>query len=143
MPKLMGVSKKTLTEDNEIFLFDDEVEPILQVLCGKTLEVAQMEVLQEEEIKEMQRQQENFKTMMNNDDAETKKMEEAERKRLEAYEAKKNIERNRKKARIKAHEKLVCRNIAKSYLRDVKPNGFVYLKDIRFFRDNFREVTMY
>jgi hypothetical protein len=81
--------------------------------------------------------------MMNNDDAETKKMEEAERKRLEAYEAKKNIERNRKKARIKAHEKLVCRNIAKSYLRDVKPNGFVYLKDISFFRDNFREVTMY
>jgi hypothetical protein len=53
MPRLMGVSKKTLTEDNEIFLFEDEVEPILQVLCGKTLEVAQMEVLQEEEIREM------------------------------------------------------------------------------------------
>lgn len=45
MPRLVGVSKKTLTEDNEIFLFEDEAEPILQVLCGKTLEVAQMEVL--------------------------------------------------------------------------------------------------
>jgi hypothetical protein len=29
MSKLMGVSVKTLTEDNELFLFDDEVEPIL------------------------------------------------------------------------------------------------------------------
>ena len=56
MAKLLGVSKKTLTEDNEIFLFEDEVEPILSVLCGKTLEIARMEVLQEEEIAEMKRQ---------------------------------------------------------------------------------------
>ena len=55
MPKIMGVSKKTLVEDNELFLFEDEVEPILSVLCGKTLEVARMEVLQEEEIQEMKR----------------------------------------------------------------------------------------
>lgn len=53
MPRVLGVSKKTLTEDNELFLFDDESEPILQVLCGKTLEVSRMEVLQEEELKEM------------------------------------------------------------------------------------------
>ena len=45
MPRLMGVAKKTLVEDNEIFIFDDEVSPILQVLCGKTLEISQMEVL--------------------------------------------------------------------------------------------------
>ena len=45
MPVIKGVSKKTLTEDNELFLFEDEVEPILSVLCGKTLEIARMEVL--------------------------------------------------------------------------------------------------
>jgi hypothetical protein len=45
MPKLIGVSKKTLVEDNELFLFEDEVEPILSVLCGKTLEIARLEVL--------------------------------------------------------------------------------------------------
>ena len=52
-PGITGVSKKTLIEDNELFLFDDEVEPILSVLCGKTLEIARMEVLQEEELAEM------------------------------------------------------------------------------------------
>jgi hypothetical protein len=57
MPKLIGVSKKTLVEDNELFLFEDEVEPILSVLCGKTLEIARLEVLQEEELAEMKRQQ--------------------------------------------------------------------------------------
>lgn len=53
----MGVSKKTLVEDNEIFLFNDEVEPLLSVLCGKTLEQARMEVLEEEELAEMKRKQ--------------------------------------------------------------------------------------
>ena len=55
MRKLRGVTKKTLVEDNELFLFDDEVEPLLAVLCGKTLEGARMEVLEEEELAEMKR----------------------------------------------------------------------------------------
>jgi len=133
MARIMGVSKKTLTEDNELFLFEDEVEPILQVLCGKTLEVALMEVLQEEEIREMKHQQDNFHKMTVNDNAEIKKMEDLEKKRLDAHEAKKNIERARKNARRQAHEKIVCRTIAKQYLRDVKPNSYVLLKDLCFF----------
>jgi hypothetical protein len=31
---------KTLTEDNELFLFNDACEPILSVLCGKALELS-------------------------------------------------------------------------------------------------------
>ena len=49
IPLKRGVDKKTLVEDNELFRFDKEVEPILSVLCGKTLEFARMEVLEEEE----------------------------------------------------------------------------------------------
>ncbi len=78
MPKLIGVSKKTLVEDNELFLFEDEVEPILSVLCGKTLEIARLEVLQEEELAEMKRQQQTFSSMRKNEESEIKKMEEAE-----------------------------------------------------------------
>ena len=44
-------------------MFEDEVEPILSVLCGKTLEIARMEVLQEEELAEMGRQQESYAKM--------------------------------------------------------------------------------
>ena len=54
MPRKRGVDKKTLTEDNEfIFTFDIDVQPILSVLCGKTLEHARMEVLEECELQEM------------------------------------------------------------------------------------------
>jgi hypothetical protein len=56
MAKKGGVDKKCLTEDNELFLFDDEVQPILECLCGKTLELSRMEVLEEEELREMKEQ---------------------------------------------------------------------------------------
>ena len=79
MPQKKGVSKKTLVEDNELFLFDDEAEPILSVLCGKTLEIARMEVLQEEELNEMKRQQNTYANLQKNEDSEIRKMEEAEK----------------------------------------------------------------
>lgn len=36
--------------DAELFDFDEEVEPMLNVLCSKTLEQARMEVLEETEL---------------------------------------------------------------------------------------------
>lgn len=42
------------------FDFDEEVEPMLNVLLLKTLEQAQMEVLEEEELKIMREQQRAF-----------------------------------------------------------------------------------
>jgi hypothetical protein len=51
-----GVDAKTLVEDNELFRFEKDVEPILAVLCGKTLELARMEVLEEEELRVMRSQ---------------------------------------------------------------------------------------
>jgi hypothetical protein len=53
MPVKTGVDKSTLVEDNELFDFEDEVRPILTVLCGKTLETARLEVLEEEELNTM------------------------------------------------------------------------------------------
>jgi hypothetical protein len=75
MPKKTGHTIKTLVEDNELFIFDEEVEPILSVLCGKTLEIARMEVLEEEELKEMSKQQEQFSHLANMERSDISKME--------------------------------------------------------------------
>jgi hypothetical protein len=40
-------------EDYELFDFDAEIEPMLNVLCSKTLEQARMMVLEEEELRIM------------------------------------------------------------------------------------------
>lgn len=142
MPRLMGVSKKTLVEDNELFLFEDEVEPILSVLCGKTLEVARMEVLQEEEIFEMKRQQTNFQNLQETENDEIRKMEELEEKKLAAYEAKKSLEKSRRDAKKIAHQKVVCRALSKQFNRDIKLKSFVYLKDVGYFSDRFKEQIL-
>ena len=66
---------KTLVEDNELFIFDNDVEPILSVLCGKTLEQARMEVLEEEELRVMKEQQKHYEDVRNAEIMETQRME--------------------------------------------------------------------
>lgn len=85
MPQLLGKSRKTLVEDNEIFIFEDEVLPILSVLCGKTLEIARMEVLQEEELKKMAEEQKLFERLQEQEDAIISEMEQDEKNRLNDF----------------------------------------------------------
>lgn len=113
MVKIKGVSKKTLVEDNELFLFDDEVEPILSVLCGKTLEQARMEVLEEEELATMKREQTKYQEMDEREAFDVKTLEDQERYRLEEYQKKKLLEKGRRMEKKRAHEKIVCRQISK------------------------------
>lgn len=96
MPQVRGVSMKTLVEDNELFLFEDEVEPLLSVLCGKTLEQARMEVLEEEELAEMKRKQAQLENLNKLEAADIKRLEEEEAFRLKTHEAKKNLQRQKK-----------------------------------------------
>jgi hypothetical protein len=48
------------TSAGDLFDFDFEVEPILEVLVGKVLEQGLMEVLEEEELAAMRAHQEHF-----------------------------------------------------------------------------------
>ena len=47
-------------QDDELFDFDAEVEPMLNVLCMKTLEQARMEVLEENELTIMKKQKKAY-----------------------------------------------------------------------------------
>mmetsp|Transcript_20521 Transcript_20521/g.68717 ORF Transcript_20521/g.68717 Transcript_20521/m.68717 type:complete len:224 (+) Transcript_20521:411-1082(+) len=60
IPKKTGIDRETQIFEGELFDFDFEVEPILQVIVGKTLEQSLMEVLEEEELKNMRAHQEEF-----------------------------------------------------------------------------------
>jgi hypothetical protein len=93
MPQLRGKNAKTLVEDNELFLFDDEVEPLLSVLCGKTMEQARMEVLEEEELAEMKRKQDQLSNLNKLEEQDIKRLEEEEAFRLKTHEAKKSLQK--------------------------------------------------
>jgi len=137
MPRKRGVDKKTLVEDNELFLFDDEVEPILSVLCGKTLEVSRMEVLEEEELREMTEQQDHYKRMLAAEVTDIERMEATEKKRLADFEKLKTNMRDKKKNKQLAHRKVVARTMAKNYLSFLRENTYKHLTDVGFYTSTF------
>lgn len=55
IPKKTGIDKITQIEDYDLFDFDDEVQPILNVLLSKTVEQAILEVEEETELDEIRR----------------------------------------------------------------------------------------
>ena len=138
IPVKRGVDKKTLVQDNELFKFDREVEPILSVLCGKTLEFARMEVLEEEELRVMKSQQQHFNELNKTELSDAQRMEQMEQRKLQEFERKKALERERKKNKIAAHRKVCARTLAKQYMSTVSKCSFQYLKDVGYFVEPFQ-----
>jgi len=83
MPQKTGEDRETQIWDGELFNFDYEVEPILQVLIGKTLENGRMEVLEEEELRVMKEEQKRYDELRYAEMAEAQRMEAEERRKLE------------------------------------------------------------
>merc|ERR1719453_129068 len=65
IPSKTGHDMATQIEPGDLFDFDMEVVPILEVLVGKTLEVSMMEVMEEEELATIRMHQENFEQTRN------------------------------------------------------------------------------
>ena len=69
-------------------------------------------------------------------------MEELEQKKLDAYEAKKSLEKSRREAKKVAHQKVVSRSVAKTFNQGLKFNTLTLLKDIGYFSDPFKEEVL-
>jgi hypothetical protein len=55
VPKKTGIDKITQIEDYDLFDYDVEVQPILNVLLNKTIEQATLEVEEEHELEEIRK----------------------------------------------------------------------------------------
>lgn len=69
--------------DFQLFDFDIEVKPILEVLVGKTVEQALLEVMEEEELANLRSQQRAFEELRNAELVEQQRLEEQERRHRE------------------------------------------------------------
>lgn len=67
----------------QLFDFDVEVLPVLEVLIGKTLEQALLEVMEEEELANLREQQRTYEEMRNAENMEQERLEEQERRHKE------------------------------------------------------------
>lgn len=83
VPAKIGVDCATEILDGELFDFDTEVEPILESLVGRAVEQGLLEVMHEEELADLRRQQQEFLTVREQERAELRRLE-AEEVRLQA-----------------------------------------------------------
>ena len=65
-------------------------------------------------------------------------MEQMEARKVQEFERRKALERERKKNKVAAHRKICARNIAKGYMNTVSKCAFNYLSDVGYFVDTFK-----
>jgi len=75
--------------------------------------------------------------MRANEEKDISKLEQDEKKRLEAFQAKKTLERSKRESKKVAHKKVVSRVIGKDFMSQMKGNTLTFLRDVGMFRDRF------
>merc|ERR1719420_1963336 len=135
MPAKVGVDIETQIEEGELFDFDREVEPVLEVLVGKTLEQSMMEVLEEEELESISRHQEEFEQLRNAELLEVQRMEAAEKRRADELERRMQQQRAQKEQDVSVMCKVASRNITFDYLGGLKEKAMKQLLDAGVFQD--------
>ena len=122
-----GEDASTQIEKGELFDFDEEVEPIVNVLTFKTLEEARMEVLEEEEIKMMKQQMQDFEKVRNRELEIVQKLE-MQTIRKEEEKNRRNEEREIRKNMAKTYQKkLISCVFSKSYLKNLRTSALTTL----------------
>ncbi|XP_014744088.1 PREDICTED: radial spoke head protein 3 homolog [Sturnus vulgaris] len=135
IPAKTGKDVATQIEEGELFDFDIEVKPILEVLVGKTVEQALLEVMEEEELAQLWSHQRAFAELRNAEFAELQRLEEQDRRIREEKERRRleHLEKLRKQK--ETAEKIAARAFAQRYLADLIPSVFNNLHESGFFYD--------
>ncbi|CAG2234050.1 radial spoke head protein 3 homolog B-like [Mytilus galloprovincialis] len=135
VPAKTGVDIMTQILDGDLFDFDIEVKPILEVLVGKTVEQALLEVMEEEELSNLRSQQRAFEELRNAELVEQQRLEEQERRHREEKERRMRQQREIAKKEKETSDKIAARAFAQSYLADLVPTVFGTLSDNGYFYD--------
>ncbi|XP_032511545.2 radial spoke head protein 3 homolog [Danaus plexippus] len=129
VPAKTGADASTQIYPGDLFDFDLEVQPILEVLVGKTTEQALAEVAQEEELATLREQQRRYRELR---DAEL-----AERQRLAAQDERLQKEKERRIAEARAaavsgreaRSRVAAAALVHGYVADLLPAVLAGLRD--------------
>lgn len=143
VPAKSGTDAATQIEEGELFDFDTEVEPLLEVLVGKVLEQALCEVLEEEELEAMRQHQQHFEAIRAAELVAAQRLEAAERRKMEEKERRLKQERERNERERAVRAKVAACAFARGYLGGIVKNVFQQLQDTGYFYDPVeREVEL-
>lgn len=128
-----GENKETEIKDGDLFSFDKEVMPLVAVIMSKTLELARKEVLEEEEIAEMIRQQNHFNKLTQEERANNARHEEEESKRIAKIKETREAHNKMKETKVHHQQLLYSRVVAKQYNKNLRQTALSQLVTKGFF----------
>ncbi|XP_060089063.1 radial spoke head protein 3 homolog B-like [Heteronotia binoei] len=135
IPAKSGRDVATQILEGELFDFDIEVRPMLEVLVGKTIEQALLEVMEEEELANLRAHQYAFHELRRAELAEVQRLEEQERRHREEKNRRKKQQLEFLQKQRETSEKIAARAFAQRYLSDLIPSVFGSLRDSGYFFD--------
>ncbi|XP_056283654.1 radial spoke head protein 3 homolog [Pseudoliparis swirei] len=135
IPAKSGKDVETQIEEGELFDFDREVQPVLEVLVGKTMEQSLLEVMEEEELACLRAQQRAFEELRNNELAEVLRLQEQERRHREEKERRIAQQKEVLKEEKEIAEKIAARAYTKQFFSDLLLTVFTSLRSHGYFYD--------
>lgn len=136
IPKRTGVDASTQIEPEDgLFDFDLEVTPLLNVIINKTLEVSLMEVEEEEELKAIRAEKENYMEIRRKERQEIAQVEKAEHAKFLEKEELKKTEKARVWCEFEVNLKVASNGLAKILSEEAQKAVFNQLKQEDFFYD--------
>lgn len=136
VPAKSGIDVSTQIEEGELFDFDREAQPMLEVLVGKVMEQALLEVMEEEELACLRAQQRAFRERRNNEQAEVHRLQEQERRHAEEKERRIAQQKEVLKREKEIAEKIAARAYTQQHLANLVPAIFTSLRSHGFFYDD-------
>lgn len=134
-----GKDTSTQVDNGDLFDFDLEVEPLLEVLVGKTIHVSMLELMQEEELEAIRREQEQFEDVRNIELAEVQRLEAEARRKSQEKDRRVAQEKQRLADRLELEEKIAARAYSNQYLATLHEGVMNDLFDEGFFYDPVRK----
>ncbi|EFJ29937.1 flagellar radial spoke protein 3 [Selaginella moellendorffii] len=144
IPQKPGPDIGTQIEEGDLFNFDEEVEPMLEVLVGRTVEQAWMEVTEERQLAELHKHQDHFEKIRAAELVATQRMEFSEWRKIEEKKRRVEQEKKRLEEERKLKELIETQNFAREYLKKMTDSVLSYLESEDYFYDPVeREVENY
>lgn len=141
VPAKTGLDAETQILPGDLFDFEMEVEPILEVLVGKTIEQSLMEVHEDMELENIRARQREFEQIRNVELAEVQRLEAEVRRKYAEKKRRMEQERERVAREAQVREKVAAAAFARSHLSSMMNQVFGQLvEDGHFYDPLTREV---
>lgn len=124
-----GKDVATQIEKGDLFDFDIEVEPLLEVLVGKTIHVSILELIQEEEFEQITKKQQQFELIRNIELSELQRLQREINRKKEEKQHRQQQSLARKLKKEELEETVAARELSRNYLLNVHEEVLKELQD--------------